>query len=488
MSNITKIMTFTSTVEQLIRDKAPGFTGRLPGQRELASRFNLSQSLVHIGMTELKKRGVIVVEPYKGASVAAPRNTAGADDASAVLSIAICEDNPQQRSFWLRAVRLFEQTSPEIRIRTRFFSSARPPENAVFGTRNTIMIRPGNCRSIPLPCVPLSELLSREMLTDLQNRLLPGLHNADWSIALPFQLQVMAQIYDIRGTVGTPPDDFTDYLHWLIRNYGPHAIPVQDLNLLRDCCGINRIEMLLPENGNLPPELLLFLKSLETIGREQLMDPACEKNCDQLRFLLERRIRTVEVFSHRWTERGIFQNGNYRFARPRSAAKRRCLPYFLSVAILAGSEDVSEAERRWFEFLAGADFQILQMQQGLGLSPYADLLKNSCGDRLRDVAEWALHTEFEDNQEPLLEMVWNELIRNLREPVILPLLFGQMTAEQAAGVISGKRLLEPDTVRRHIADLLLSQSYFAFFYHRDFLFSAHFNGAIWKNAQYLALS
>ena len=49
-------------------------------------------------------------------------------------------------------------------------------------------------------------------------------------------------------------------------------------------------------------------------------------------------------------------------------------------------------------------------------------------------------------------MVWNELIRNLREPVILPLLFGQMTAEQAAGVISGKRLLEPDAVRRHIAD------------------------------------
>ena len=128
MSNITKIMTFTSTVEQLIRTKAPGFTDRLPGQRELATRFNLSQSLVHIGMTELKNRGIIVIEPYKGASVAAqqpetkPVNTAD-------LAIAVCEDNPRQRSFWLQAVQRFERIAPEIRfyaaVRLLLFHSSR---------------------------------------------------------------------------------------------------------------------------------------------------------------------------------------------------------------------------------------------------------------------------------------------------------------------------------------------------------------------------
>ena len=122
MSNITKIMTFTSTVEQLIRNKAPGFTDRLPGQRELATRFNLSQSLVHIGMTELKKRGIIEIEPYKGASVAVSQAKEKSTQVSD-LAIAVCEDNPRQRSFWLRAVQLFEQTSPDVRVTTRFVPS-----------------------------------------------------------------------------------------------------------------------------------------------------------------------------------------------------------------------------------------------------------------------------------------------------------------------------------------------------------------------------
>lgn len=453
MSNITKIMTFTSTVEQLIRTKAPGFTDRLPGQRELATRFNLSQSLVHIGMTELKNRGIIVIEPYKGASVAAqqpetkPVNTAD-------LAIAVCEDNPRQRSFWLQAVQRFERIAPEIRITTRFVPSKQPLEQAAFGSRNTVIVRPDDWRNIPLPCVPLSEVFSKEKLADLQSRLLPGLHNADWSITLPFQLQVMAQIYSAAGVSETPPDDFPAYLEWISRNYGPHSIPVQNLDLLRDCCGIDRAAMLLPENGKLSSELFLFLKSLETIGKEQLMEPACEKDGDQIRFLLEKRIRTAEVFSHRWTERGIFQNAEYRFVRPRCSARRRRMPHFLSVAILAGYEKTSDAERRWFEFLASPEFQILQMREGLGLSPYADFLKHSCGERLRDIAEWVLRTEFDDNREPLLETVWEELLRNLRQAVILPLIFGQMSAEQAAGIIMENHLLDSNAIRQRIAEQL----------------------------------
>ncbi len=454
MSNITKIMTFTSTVEQLIRDRAPGFTDRLPGQRELASRFNLSQSLVHIGMTELKKRGVIVIEPYKGASVAQAEKKAEEAEPVSPLTLLICEDNPRQRAFWLRAVALFEERSPGIRVSTRFLPSDRPPEDVVPGRRNTVVIRPGDYRKGPHPCVPLSELLPAERLADLQNRLLPGLHAVDWSIALPFQLQVMAQIYDARGTDGPPPEDFPAYLDWLSHCYGAHAIPVQNLDLLRDCCGLDRAEMLIPDENGLSPELRLFLTSLETIGRHQLMEPACEKNSDQIRFLLERRIRTAEVFSHRWTERGIFQNETYRFSRPRSAVKRRRLPYFLSVAVLAGYEEVSEAERRWFEFLADPELQILQMQEGLGLSPYADLLKESCGERLRDVAEWAAQTVFEDRREPLLETLWSEVLHRLREPVVLPLLFGQITGERAFSLISERNLLDPDALRNCIAEQL----------------------------------
>ena len=163
MSNITKIMTFTSTVEQLIRTGAPGFTDRLPGQRELATRFNLSQSLVHIGMTELKNRGIIQIEPYKGASVAVKQNPQ--DPAfSAELAIAVCEDNPQQRSFWLRAVRKFERNSPGVRVTTRFVPSKQPLEKAAFGSGNTVIVRPDDYRSIPLPCVPLSEVFSEKTL------------------------------------------------------------------------------------------------------------------------------------------------------------------------------------------------------------------------------------------------------------------------------------------------------------------------------------
>ena len=455
MSNITKIMTFTSTVEQLIRSRAPGFTDRLPGQRELATRFNLSQSLVHIGMTELKNRGIIEIEPYRGASVARrqPEKETGSS-AGTELAIAVCEDNPRQRSFWLCAVQHFERTAPDVRITTRFVPSKQPLEQAAFGPRNTVIVRPDDWRNIPLPCVPLSEVFPEEKLADLQSRLLPGLHNADWSITLPFQLQVMAQIYSAAGVSETPPDDFPAYLEWISRNYGPHSLPVQNLDLLRDCCGIDRAAMLLPENGSLSSELFLFLKSLETIGREQLMEPACEKDGDQIRFLLEKRIRTAEVFSHRWTERGIFQNEEYRFVRPRSSARRRRMPHFLSVAILAGYEKISEAERRWFEFLAGPEFQILQMREGLGLSPYTDFLKNSCGERLRDIAEWVLRTDFDDNREPLLETVWSELLRNLRRKVILPLIFGQMSAEEAAGIIRENHLLDSNAIRQRIAEQL----------------------------------
>lgn len=454
MSNITKIMTFTSTVEQLIRDKAPGFTDRLPGQRELATRFNLSQSLVHIGMTELKKRGIIVIEPYKGASVATVPNEE-AETAPSLLPLVICEDNPRQRAFWLHAIHLFEKRYPNVRISTRFLSSAQPLESAVFNRRNTVVVRPGNYRNGPLPCVPLSELLSAEILLDVQQRLLPGLHTAvDWSIALPFQLQVMAQIYDIHGITETPPEDFSDYLEWVGHNYGAHAIPVQNLDLLRDCCGLDRLEMLIPSEGKLSSELNLFLKSLETIGQYQLMEPACEKDSDQIRFLLEGRIRTTEVFSHRWTEHGIFQNERYRFARPRSATTRRRLPYFLSVAVLVGYGEVSEAERQWFKFLAEPELQTLQMQKGLGLSPYADLLKKNCGERLRDVAEWALKTTFEDRREPLLEAVWSEILCKLREKVTLPLLFGRMTAEEARALIFQDHLLDPDEMWKHIAGQL----------------------------------
>ena len=453
MSNITKIMTFTSTVEQLIRNKEPGFTDRLPGQRELATRFNLSQSLVHIGMTELKKRGIIEIEPYKGASVAVSQAKEKSTQVSD-LAIAVCEDNPRQRSFWLRAVQLFEQTSPDVRVTTRFVPSKQPLEQAAFGTHNTVIVRPEDFRHIPLPCVPLSEVFSKERLADLQSRLLPGLHNADWSITLPFQLQVMAQVYNISGGVETPPNDFPAYLEWVTRNYGPHSIPVQNLDLLRDCCGIDRASMLLPENGSISPEFFSFLSALETIGKNQLMELACEKDCDQIRFLLDGRIRTAEVFSHRWTEHGIFQNKEYNFARPRSSARRRKVPHFLSVALLAGYEKTSDAERRWFEFLASPELQILQMEEGLGLSPYTDFLKHSCGERLQDIAEWALQTEFDDTREPLLETIWSELLRNLRDSVVLPLIFGQISADQALGILAKKHLPDSNAIRQRIAEQL----------------------------------
>ena len=94
------------------------------------------------------------------------------------------------------------------------------------------------------------------------------------------------------------------------------------------------------------------------------------------------------------------------------------------------------------------------MEEGLGLSPYTDFLKHSCGERLQDIAEWALQTEFDDTREPLLETIWSELLRNLRDSVVLPLIFGQISADQALGILAKKHLPDSNAIRQRIAEQL----------------------------------
>ncbi len=458
MSKNKKIETFVEAIERLILDGAPGFTEKLPGQREIATRFNLSQSSVHIGLAELEKRGLIQNLPCRGALVTLDERKHKRRSAGEVLNLAVCEDMVHQRDFWMDAVRNFEAQNPGVTLKVRFFPGSTELEKLPQGEGNQIVIRPGDYRQTALPLVPLRELLDDDTIRLLRKNYLAGLPAPDWSVALPYQLQTPSLIYDSKAANTAPPEtDIMLYLEWAAENLGAKSLPVPDLNFLRDCCGLERVSMFTARKSGISNELKYFLETLETMARLRLINPNCGSSKDYFPYLKSGEVKCVEVFSHFWGAAAPGMPPEFRFAPPPQAG-RTIVSFFLSSAILIGNRSVSEAEKAWFHSLVSTRFQEKMLRRGMGLSPYCNILSayrpEEGGPDLRRITGWVKDATFIDNTDPCFDRAWFDVVARLRTPVIVPLLLGRMNAAEAEELIVSRQLLAESYMENALAENL----------------------------------
>lgn len=454
MSRSRKIDNFIRELERLIREGVSGFTSDLPCQREMAQRFGISQSAVHIGMAELERRGLIRVEPYRGAVVVYRKEEGAAGNAGTEISLAICEELTYQREFWQESVRRFIELHGGVDVKVRFFPPDTRVENVVTGKENCIVVRPENYRNVQRPLVPLNALLSEKMLAEVRRNFLKGIPEPDWNVALPYQFQVPSVICN--AAAGPIPQE-NDVMRWLdwAGTLGKHSLSVPDLNFLRDSCGLNRIAVFYERKGRISPEFRRFFDVLEKMASMQLINLACRLPEDWLPQLRQEMVRCIWAFSYNWGRKAP-ESGMRLEVAPLPLAGNTCINFFVANVIMVGAKDVSEAEKAFFRYLVSPEFQQRMLHGGAGLSPYQDRLAEyrpePDGLDLSRMIRWAGEVRFDDSFNRNFNRLWFELLKKLRSPVIVPLLLGRISAAEAEAYVAGQKLLAENQMETALAD------------------------------------
>lgn len=121
-----------------------------------------------------------------------------------------------------------------------------------------------------------------------------------------------------------------------------------------------------------------------------------------------------------------------------------------------GTATVSAAERRFFEYLVSAEFQLAQMDALMGLSPFAGQLET---ELLRAPKLAALIRQY--RRQPFrrcTEAAWTELGDLLIDPVLLPLIAGEISTEEgirtAAPIIERFHRSRSMARKHHLRDFL----------------------------------
>ena len=457
MSRPRKIDTFVRELENLIREEAPGFTSELPGQREMAQRFRISQSAVHIGMVELERRGLIRIEPYRGAIVVyRPKSPVVTRNAEERINLAVCEELTYQREFWMDSVRRFRELHDGVEVKVRFFPPDTRVENTSDNDENCIVVRPEHYRNIQRPLVPLSALLPEKLLAETRRNFLPGIPEPDWNVALPYQLQVPSVICN--ASAGPVPQE-NNIMRWLdwAGTLGKESLSVPDLNFLRDSCGLNRISVFYEKNGRISPEFRLFFEVLEKMAAMRLINLVCRMPEDWLPQLRQGLVKCIWAFSYNWGKKDPGTGMRLEVA-PVPLAGNSCINFFLANVVMVGAKRVSEVEQAFFRYLVSDEFQQKMLHGGAGLSPYRDKLAQyrpePGGTDLSRMVQWVGNVRFDESFNRNFNRLWFELLKKLRSPVIVPLLLGRISANEAEEYVVAHKLLDKHQMESALADKL----------------------------------
>ena len=279
MRNTTKIQEFIETLSALIQAGAPGFLDRLPSRRELAAQYGISPASVQIALQELEKRGLVTNYPQKGSRVN-PRPGCAVAAATAreeVIEVTVFENLPHQTGFWLERFRAFEQKNPSCRIRARFCDSGSSAIPA--GTRAAL--RPPRLAKLP-PAVPLNEIFGNDRLDAVRGEALEQFADWDWSLCLPYQVQMHAFVY--RGSDRNPlvPAEGETVAAWLERvraALGRRSLLPPRNDWLAAACGVVDAVGRTPAGIETSEELYNYFNALAFYARQDLIRRNRTRRC-----------------------------------------------------------------------------------------------------------------------------------------------------------------------------------------------------------------
>lgn len=428
MRNTTKIQEFIETLSALIQAGAPGFLDRLPSRRELAAQYGISPASVQIALQELEKRGLVTNYPQKGSRVN-PRPGCAVAAATAreeVIEVTVFENLPHQTGFWLERFRAFEQKNPSCRIRARFCDSGSSAIPA--GTRAALRLPRLAKRP---PAVPLNEIFGNDRLDAVRREALEQFADWDWSLCLPYQVQMHAFVY--RGSDRNPlvPAEGETVAAWLERvraALGRRSLLPPRNDWLAAACGVVDAVGRTPAGIETSEELYNYFNALAFYARQDLINHEISPEEPHAPLLQSGRLSGLIDFTHHWNSFRLLEPGNGFQIAPLPYAAGATNGVFIARAALFGTATVSAAERRFFEYLVSAEFQLAQMDALMGLSPFAGQLET---ELLRAPKLAALIRQY--RRQPFrrcTEAAWTELGDLLIDPVLLPLIAGEISTEE----------------------------------------------------------
>ncbi len=427
MRNTTKIHEFIETIAELIRTGAPGFIDRLPSRRELAAQYGISPASVQIALQELEKRGLVTNIPQKGSRVAVRPGAAGVatSERREVVEVTVFENLPHQTAFWLERFRDFERRNPGFEVRARFCDSkAAIPE----GTR--VALRLPRRDGLP-PAVPLNEIFGNERFDRVRHSALAQFSDWDWSLFLPYQVQMHAFIYrgpDSNPLVPARDETVTAWLERVYARLGERSLLPPRNDWLAACCGVVDLVGRSLAGIESSPELSSYFNSLAFYAQKNLINHEISPEEPHAHLLQSGRLAGLIDFTHHWNSFRLLEQGNEFQIGPLPFAPGAANGVFIAHSALFGTDRVHSSEQHFFEYLVSPDFQFAQMDALMGLSPFLKLLKEEQSriPKLAPLIEQFQRQPFRRcSEEP-----WAELSELLMEPVLLPLIMGEISAKE----------------------------------------------------------
>src|SRR5258706_10043957 len=107
MGRLPKHGDLRKQIQQCIDLGELGFIDRLPSQRDLAKRFNVSSFVVFEALKTLETMGMVRCMPRKGAVVL--RKSLDAPRTRTVVNTLLRETRPWQVSYWYEVIARFEE-------------------------------------------------------------------------------------------------------------------------------------------------------------------------------------------------------------------------------------------------------------------------------------------------------------------------------------------------------------------------------------------
>jgi len=432
MRNTTKIQTLTDTLEKLIREGHPDFVDRLPSRRELAVSYRISPASVQIALQELEKRGFVTNFPKKG-SRANPRfrrdsapDGVAENTSEGAIPVTVFETLPHQTGFWLEIFRQFELRNPGCRIEARFCDSNSTAIPA--GTRAALRLP--RLERIP-PAVPLNGIFGAEHLDAIRSGALRQLSDWDWNLYLPYQIQMHALIYrgsDRNSLVPEPGETVTMWLARIHAELGEHAMLPPNNDWLAAVCGV--VDAVGRDLAGIAKtaELYNYFNALAFYAGHHLINHQISQDEPHAPLLRSGALSGLVDFTHHWNSFQLLEPGSECQIAPLPFAAGATNGVFVARAALFGAAAVSPAERRFFEFLISADFQLAQMDAMMGLSPFDSHLETELAAR-RKLAPLIRGCRAQPFRR-CTEAVWAELSERLMDPVLLPLIAGEISTDE----------------------------------------------------------
>lgn len=234
----TKQQRVEAELRRLIAAGEAGFTERLPSNRDLAARFDVSTHVIFAVFRSLELAGIVERLPRKGVVVRSGA-AAAPTDADRHLRCWICEHYPTQVAFWQAVAEDFRCRHPALDLELHFLAGPAQLDAEALQAGAAILSY-GDPSLVTAPRVPLPQLLGAADAAALE----ADVHGDVWRRGgigndLPLWIQLGGLAY--RGAPQPPPrPDWTwdECIDWALASWGPGCFPVPPLGMLMETIGL----------------------------------------------------------------------------------------------------------------------------------------------------------------------------------------------------------------------------------------------------------